>query len=33
VSTEEQAPSDAGGYGYSVKDPFDPNCSECHGEG
>jgi phage terminase small subunit len=33
VSTEEQAPSDAGGYGYSVKDPIDPNCPECHGDG
>jgi phage terminase small subunit len=33
VSAEEQAPSDAGGYGYSVNDPIDPNCPECHGDG
>jgi phage terminase small subunit len=29
----EQAASDAGGYGYSVNDPIDPNCPECHGDG
>jgi phage terminase small subunit len=32
-AAEEQAPSDAGGYGYSVNDPIDPNCPECGGDG
>ena len=33
ADAEEQAPSDAGGYGYSAKAPIDPNCPECHGDG
>lgn len=26
-------PSDAGGYGYSIKNPINPDCPECGGDG